>query len=51
MFIKLAKDIIRKDGILRKAESKMEKKYGLMTVHMNVTTRIQCKPKNGKINF
>jgi hypothetical protein len=47
----LAKDIIPKDGILRKAESKREKNHGLMTVHTNETTRIQCRTKNGKINF
>jgi hypothetical protein len=49
--IKVSKKIsIRKDGILRKAESKMEKNHGLMTVHTNVTTRTQCGNKNGKIN-
>jgi hypothetical protein len=29
----------------------MEKNHGLITVDMNVTTRIQCGTKNGKINF
>ena len=29
----------------------MEKNHGLTTVHTNVTTRIQCGTKNGKINF
>jgi hypothetical protein len=30
----------------------MEKNHGLiMPVHTNVTTRIQCGTKNGKINF
>jgi hypothetical protein len=29
----------------------MEKNHGLTTVDTNVTTRIQCGTKNGKINF
>jgi hypothetical protein len=29
----------------------MEKNHGLTTVHMTVTTRIQCGTKDGKINF
>ncbi len=49
--LKLVKILIHKDSILRKAESKMKKNHGLMTVHMIVTTRIQCGTKNGKINF
>jgi hypothetical protein len=50
--LKLVKKIlIRKNGILRKAESKMEKNHGLTAVHTIVTTRIQCGTKDGKINF
>jgi hypothetical protein len=29
----------------------MEKNHGLITVDTNVTTRIQCGTKHGKINF
>jgi hypothetical protein len=29
----------------------MEKNHGLMTVHTNVTTRIQCGIENGKITL
>ena len=49
--IKVSEILIHKDGIPRKAESKMEKNHGLITVDTNVTTRIQCGTKNGKINF
>jgi hypothetical protein len=38
---------MHKDGILCKAESKMEKNHGLITVDTNVTTRIQCETENG----
>ncbi len=49
--MKLVKILIHKDGILRKAESKMDKNHELTTVDTKVATRIQCGTKDGKINF
>jgi hypothetical protein len=46
------KILIRKDGILRKAESIWKKEpWTIMTVHTNGTIRIQCRTKSGRINI
>ena len=44
--------LIRKDSILRKAESIWKKEpWTLMTVHTNGTIRIQCGTKSERINI
>jgi hypothetical protein len=44
--------IIRKDGILRKAESIWRKEpWTITTVHTNGTIRIQCGTKSERINI
>jgi hypothetical protein len=44
--------LIRKDGILRKAESRWIKEpWTIMTVHTNGTIRIQCGTKSERINI
>jgi hypothetical protein len=44
--------LIRKDSILRKAESIWKKEpWTIMTVHMNGTIRIQCGTKLERINI
>jgi hypothetical protein len=46
------KILIRKDGILRKAESIWKKEpWKIMTVHTNGTIRIQCGTKSERINI
>ncbi len=46
------KILIRKDGILRKAESIWKKEHhGITTVHTNGTIRIQCRTKSERINI
>ncbi len=46
------KVLIRKDGILRKAESIWKKEpWTITTVHMNGTIRIQCGTKSERINI
>jgi hypothetical protein len=46
------KVLIRKDGILRKAESRWIKEpWTIMTVHINGTIRIQCGTKLERINI
>jgi len=46
------KVLIRKDGILRKAESIWKKEpWAIMTVHTNGTIRIQCGTKSERINI
>jgi len=46
------KILIRKDGILRKAESIWRKDpWTIMTVHTNGTIRIQCGTKSERINI
>jgi hypothetical protein len=45
------KVLIRKDGILRKAESKWTEPWTIMTVHTNGTIRIQCGTKSERINI
>ena len=46
------KVLIRKDGILRKAESIWEKEpWTIKTVHTNGTIRIQCGTKSERINI
>jgi hypothetical protein len=46
------KVLIRKDGILRKAESIWKKEpWTIMTVHTNGTIRIQCGTKLEQINI
>jgi hypothetical protein len=46
------KVLIRKDGILRKAESIWKKEpLTIMTVHTNGTIRIQCGTKSERINI
>jgi len=46
------KVLIRKDGILRKAESIWKKEpWTLTTVHTNGTIRIQCGTKSERINI
>ncbi len=46
------KILIRKDGILRKAESLSRKEpWTITTVHMNGTIRIQCRTKLERINI
>jgi hypothetical protein len=46
------KVLIRKDGILRKAESIWRKKqWTITTVHTNGTIRIQCGTKSERINI
>jgi len=46
------KVLIRKDGILRKAESIWRKEpWTIMAVHMNGTIRIQCGTKLERINI
>jgi hypothetical protein len=46
------KRLIRKDGILRKAESIWKKEpWTITTVHMNGTIRIQCRTKSERINI
>ncbi len=46
------KILIRKDGILRKAESIWKKEpWTITTVHTNGTIRIQCKTKLDRINI
>ncbi len=48
----LDKVLIRKDGILRKAESRWIKEpWTITTVHTNETIRIQCGTKSGRINI
>ena len=44
------KILIRKDGILRKAESIWRNPWTIMTVHTNKTIRIQCGTKSERIN-
>ena len=45
------KILIRKDGILRKAESIRRKEpWTITTVHTNETIRIQCGTKSERIN-
>ncbi len=44
------KILIRKDGILRKAESIWKNPWTIMTVHTNETIRIQCRTKSERIN-
>jgi hypothetical protein len=46
------KILIRKDGILRKAESIWKKEpWTITTVHTNGTIRIQCRTKLERINI
>jgi hypothetical protein len=46
------KELIRKDGILRKAESIWKNKpWTITTVHTNGTIRIQCGTKSERINI
>ena len=46
------KKLIRKDGILRKAESIWRKEpWTIMTVHTNETIRIQCGTESEIINI
>jgi hypothetical protein len=46
------KILIRKDGILRKAESIWKKEpWTITTVHTNRTIRIQCGTKSERINI
>ncbi len=46
------KILIRKDGILHKAESIWKKEpWTITTVHMNETIRIQCGTKSERINI
>jgi hypothetical protein len=46
------KVLIRKDGILHKAESIWKKEpWTIMTVHTNGTIRIQCGTKSERINI
>jgi hypothetical protein len=46
------KVLIRKDGILRKAESILKKEpWTITTVHTNGTIRIQCRTKPERINI
>jgi hypothetical protein len=45
------KVLIRKDGILRKAESKWTEPWTITTVHTNGTIRIQCGTKSERINI
>jgi len=46
------KILIRKDGVLRKAESIRKKEpWTIMTVHTNGTIRIQCGTKSERINI
>jgi hypothetical protein len=46
------KILIRKDGILRKAESIWKKElWTITTVHTNGTIRIQCRTKSERINI
>jgi hypothetical protein len=46
------KILIRKDGILRKAESIWKKEpWTITTVHTNGTIRLQCGTKLERINF
>jgi hypothetical protein len=46
------KILIRKDGILRKAESIWKKEsWTITTVHTNGTIRIQCGTKSERINI
>jgi len=46
------KILIRKDGILREAESIWRKEpWTILTVHMNGTIRIQCGTKSERINI
>jgi hypothetical protein len=46
------KILIRKDGILRKAESRWTKEpWTITTVHTNGTIRIQCGTKSERINI
>jgi hypothetical protein len=46
------KILIRKEGILRKAESIWKKEpWTITTVHMNGTIRIQCGIKSERINI
>ena len=46
------KILIRKDGILRKAESRWVKEpWTITTVHTNGTIRIQCETKSERINI
>jgi hypothetical protein len=46
------KVLIRKDGILRKAESILKKEpWTITTVHTNGTIRIQCRTKSERINI
>jgi len=46
------KVLIRKDGILRKAESIRKKEpWTITTVHTNGTIRIQCGTKSERINI
>jgi hypothetical protein len=44
------KILIRKDGILRKAESIWKNPWTITTVHTNETIRIQCGTKPERIN-
>jgi hypothetical protein len=44
------KILIRKDGILRKAESIWKNPWTITTVHTNETIRIQCGTKSERIN-
>ena len=44
------KILIRKDGILCKAESIWRNPWTITTVHTNETIRIQCGTKSEKIN-
>ena len=44
------KILIRKDGILRKAESIWRNPWTITTVHTNETIRIQCGTKSERIN-
>ena len=44
------KVLIRKDGILRKAESIWRIPWTITTVHTNETIRIQCGTKSERIN-
>jgi hypothetical protein len=44
------KILIRKDGILRKAESIRKNPWTITTVHTNESIRIQCGTKSERIN-
>jgi hypothetical protein len=44
------KILIRKDGILREAESIWRNPWTITTVHTNETIRIQCGTKSERIN-